>query len=503
MAEAQIIEARNEWQPITDLPNNWQDLSVSELSSLARVWAEQHERLKESQAVKEFNERLRREWSIETGVLERLYTIDRGVTRLLIEQGIDAALIPHGATDDRPAGEIILILQDHREALEGLFDFVASRQPLMISYIRQLHQVITRHQPYVEGIDMFGNPTRQELLRGNWKKWPNNPTRPDGSVHEYCPPLQVDGEIERLVTLYNSHSNVPPEVNAAWLHHRFTQIHPFQDGNGRVARALATIVFLQAGWFPLVINRDRRGDYISALEAADRGDLTPLVRLFGQNAKSAFARALDLSEDVLQGEKALPGMMERLVSVYQARPRFRQVEILADEFITEAQSLLREVEAQIRQKFATVNSPPIVRVNCNNERNGHYYTAQIISIARELDYWANIARRRSWVCLHITDPTDGQKTQIVFSFHYFGKVNRGVMVCTGFVYFPETKSPEPQLADSDLEPELSLGETHRVCSEPFYFSYQDRDHLDGLKADFRKWMSEAVSVGLAEWAQRL
>jgi len=51
------------------------------------------------------NERLRREWSIETGIIERIYTIDRSTTRLLIEQGI-AALIPYGATN-RPVGEVI------------------------------------------------------------------------------------------------------------------------------------------------------------------------------------------------------------------------------------------------------------------------------------------------------------------------------------------------------------------------------------------------------------
>jgi hypothetical protein len=44
----------------------------------------------------EFEKRLRREWAIETGIIEDVYTLDRGVTRILIEKGIDAALIPHG-----------------------------------------------------------------------------------------------------------------------------------------------------------------------------------------------------------------------------------------------------------------------------------------------------------------------------------------------------------------------------------------------------------------------
>ena len=45
--------------------------------------------------------------------------------------------------------------------------------------------------------------------------------------------------------LHRNHHDVAPEVEAAWLHHRFTQIHPFQDGNGRIARALATLIFVK------------------------------------------------------------------------------------------------------------------------------------------------------------------------------------------------------------------------------------------------------------------
>ena len=50
--------------------------------------------------------------------------------------------------------------------------------------------------------------------------------------------------------MYTEHQGcgVPLEVEAAWLHHRFTQIHPFEDGNGRVARALASLVFIPDGF---------------------------------------------------------------------------------------------------------------------------------------------------------------------------------------------------------------------------------------------------------------
>lgn len=92
---------------------------------------------------------------------------------------------------------------------------------------------------------------------------------------------------------------VPPEVEAAWLHHRFVQIHPFQDGNGRVARALATLVMIRAGWFPLVVTDAGRPDYIDAMELADAGDLRPLVRLFSNIQRRSFEGAMTAARDAM------------------------------------------------------------------------------------------------------------------------------------------------------------------------------------------------------------
>jgi hypothetical protein len=493
-----------EWKSITDLPENWDELQNEELYSLASIWKEQHAQLAESRSVKAFNERLLREWSIETGILERLYTIDRGVTQLLIEQGIDASLIPHGATNV-PVSELMAVIKDHRDALEGLFDFIASRRPLSVNYIKQLHQVITRNQKHVEGKDQFGNVVQLEVQRGEWKKWEHNPTRPDGLIHEYCPPIHVQSEMERMVEIFNHHTDVPPEINAAWLHHRFTQIHPFQDGNGRVARALATIVFLQAGWFPVVINRDQRSEYIDALESADGGNLSNLVALFGQNAKKSFSRALTLSDDVLQGEKALPAVVDEIADLYEARRQengkeYLEVENLAAELVGAAETVLLDISGAFQKRFSQIKSPPLLRVTKSGADNEFFYTRQITKVANELDYWANVSRKRWWIRLHLFDQFSEQKAQIVFSFHYLGKVNRGIMVSTGFIFFPENK-PETKMDEDNIEPQF--GEFHRACNEPFYFSYKDSARNGGLKESYKKWMNDCLTVGLAEWARRL
>jgi len=45
----------------------------------------------------------------------------------------------------------------------------------------------------------------------------------------------------------------------------FGQIHPFWDGNGRIARLIANLVLLKAGFAPLVIPATRRLEYITIL----------------------------------------------------------------------------------------------------------------------------------------------------------------------------------------------------------------------------------------------
>ena len=252
------IEVGHHWAPITNLNEDDLAAASTELPPLLRTWEEFRQELPELQ-VREFNERLQREWAIETGVIERLYTLDEGTTKLLIEQGIDASHIPHSAAEEPP--ELIAgMIADHLDAVEWLFDVITQKRPLSTSFVRELHQLMTRKQEFAAGVDQFGRAVRLKLLHGDYKRRPNNPTRPDGKVHEYCPPEHVAAEMDQLIKMHDRHldDDVPADVSAAWLHHRFVQIHPFQDGNGRVARALASLALIRAGMFPLVVtNRDR------------------------------------------------------------------------------------------------------------------------------------------------------------------------------------------------------------------------------------------------------
>ena len=107
------------------------------------------------------------------GTLEGVYTLDRGVTRTLIEKGIDAALIPHDASN-RDSVVVARIIQDHYDALDGLFDFVGGQRKLSTGYIKELHAALLRNQDVYAVVDQFGKVFEKPLEKGLYTTLPNN-----------------------------------------------------------------------------------------------------------------------------------------------------------------------------------------------------------------------------------------------------------------------------------------------------------------------------------------
>lgn len=483
-----------EWHSIDDLPPDWQKLANTELPPLVTVWNDQAERLRSSGEFRTYMEKLQREIAIETGIIERLYTIDRGVTQLLIEQGIKEALIPHGTTD-RPVGQVVALIKDQESAIEGLFDFVGGQRTLSTSYIKQLHQLLTQNQDSTEAlVPSTGQIIRVNFLRGDWKRMPNNPMRPDGSIHEYCPPEQVASEMDKLIDLHIQHKKiaVSPEIEAAWLHHRFTEIHPFQDGNGRVARCLASLVFIQSGWFPLVLTRDDRAVYIDALEHADRGDLFHLIDLFSRSQKQAFIRSLSLSEQVLSEARRTQVIISSIADklkknqIASIQQRQESVEIFATHLFDIAANRLQELATEIRVSVQNlVNGTQVFAVSSPiGDERAYYHRYQVTETAKQLDYFANLRNYHSWVQLVINIE---RPTIILLSFHVLGREYNGLLACSACAYHKD---------DTD-EGERNISDIQALSNSPFHFSYADEQN--NLEIRFKQWLENILITGLEYW----
>ena len=75
-------------------------------------------------------------------------------------------------------------------------------------------------------------------------------------------------------------------------HVELVLIHPFRDGNGRIARALSTLMALQAG-LPLLdlspITGKRRTDYFAAIQAGMDRNYSPIAGIFEQLIERSLA----------------------------------------------------------------------------------------------------------------------------------------------------------------------------------------------------------------------
>jgi Fic/DOC family protein len=270
--------------------------SIGALDALRAEWDRRLGVLTEDERSKVRRRSLRR-LAIETGILERLYEVEWGLTLTLIAEGFTRDVVERsgGKVDDRT----LATLRAQLDSLGLVLDFVRQNRGLTSSFIKELHQAITRTQDTYVVTDSLGRVTEATLPKGEWKKQPNSVLRQDDTLLEYAPPEQVGSEIDRLIVLWEDldAKTVHPIVKAAWLHHRFVQIHPFADGNGRVARALTLLVLEKHRYAPLVVDRWHRVDYLKALDSANDGNLGELIRLFIKLESAALTSELERPEE--------------------------------------------------------------------------------------------------------------------------------------------------------------------------------------------------------------
>ena len=312
MPEQKPLEAT--WSPLTGMPAGAENWILKDYRDLVQEWNALKKELTDKKTDRTLldiwlTER-RRAFAIETGQIEGLYTLKRGVTEQLVTEGLENVLASH-TIENVEDNTIRGLLQDQEAALEMIFEDIKENRPLGHYNVKSWHQLLTRHQETVTALV----PHRGRLIRGEkefkrkgqYKEWPNNPRRDDGIVHEYCPPEHVQAEMDRLFELYKKirGKDYPTHVEAGWLHHRFVRTHPFQDGNGRVSRQLMAYVYLYKGEVPPIIAAADKPRYIFALEEADKGNLKQFCDTLGIMATLQLDTIVGMTKKVLRGDQRL------------------------------------------------------------------------------------------------------------------------------------------------------------------------------------------------------
>jgi len=120
-----------------------------------------------------------------------------------------------------------------------------------------------------------------------------------GTTYTPPPPSKVAAAMQEFVSqIPGQKETLHPVVFAGWLHIRLANIHPFIDGNGRAARLLMNLALMQAGYPITIIPPVVRGDYISALQASNRGEKEPFINLLSNMVWEAQREYLRLVQSL-------------------------------------------------------------------------------------------------------------------------------------------------------------------------------------------------------------
>ncbi|MEK6984254.1 MAG: Fic family protein [Nanoarchaeota archaeon] len=183
-----------------------------------------------------------------------------------------------------------LDITNQKEAINYIEDFIKEKKTIKEADIIRLHRIT------LKGIS--------EYWAGRYKTSQN---RIVGSRHKTTPPYKVSSEMNNLVYLISKNpKKYNPIELAAICHHELVRIHPFVDGNGRLARLLCNLILLSKGSVPIVIRTKERKKYFDFLEKAHFGDLRLFVNFIGLRVEESLIRYISTFVKTTKENELLP-----------------------------------------------------------------------------------------------------------------------------------------------------------------------------------------------------
>jgi hypothetical protein len=191
-----------------------------------------------------------------------------------------------------------LVVECHRRALVVASDAAEAGRPIDTNLIALLQDLIVESQETYTVSDEEGNKLEVELPRRQYKPVSNYIFRGDGELVSLAPASLVAQEMDRLAgeLASEAYARMHPVVQSTYAHVALTRIHPFADGNGRLARTVASLPLLRAVGLPQLILADQWPAYALALDRSGERDAQRLLDLF----LAAQVNTMDLARGLLE-----------------------------------------------------------------------------------------------------------------------------------------------------------------------------------------------------------
>ena len=265
-------------------------------------------------------QKLRLDWNFHSNHLEG-NRLSYGETKALLLFGLTA--------QGKPLKDHIEI-EGHNEAILAIEEVVLQERPLTEVFIRGLHEQILKRPYQNQALTPDGQPTKRWIAVGEYKKMPNHVRTVTGEMFYFASPEETPIKMQELVDWYRAEEAKDrpqhPLILAAEFHYRFVRIHPFDDGNGRMARLLFNLILMRGKYPPAVIRSEDKARYLETLQLADTGDAEPFYRFMAGCAQASL-------ELVLRGAQGLsieePDDLDKKLRILEERLKGREAESLS------------------------------------------------------------------------------------------------------------------------------------------------------------------------------
>ena len=203
-----------------------------------------------------------------------------------------------------------------------------------------------------------------------------------GAPHQPPAPEEVEPLLHEFFSSLNKAATVDPLLLASWTHWAVSYVHPFQDGNGRMARVWQDLILSGHGFPAALIRLQDRREYYDSLGAADRGNFDPLTQLIARSLSRTLQVYLNASREVDELNDWAASLMKAASSERAERRRLEylrftsQFEQLRDSFQRCATQInsVSDDGLEIRfQPFEMINQPTWETVRAAGPSSNPWY----------------------------------------------------------------------------------------------------------------------------------
>lgn len=211
--------------------------------------------------------------------------LDIGETRQVVEQGLTLTSKP--LKDQTEAKNL-------NKALDFLEELIGeSSDPFTETDVKALHQLVL-----------------QDIDNGNAGKYRAVPVQTSGSAYAPPGPESVPAQMQEFgswladVSVANGNVGLSDAIlYAAAAHTWFVSIHPFIDGNGRVARLIMNLVLMRHAFPMAIVRKEDRMRYYDALEESQSSDLSSFVSLVAERLERILEECDEEAEEKIKHQE--------------------------------------------------------------------------------------------------------------------------------------------------------------------------------------------------------